>query len=239
MKDRPVNQPMVKAWRPQGFAGVEVTIFPSVFVAAPKAILPGYDLVVTHNPCVVHYKRSSDTFDRNFERSSLFFSQNAGEPCGFDPLPEIPLNGAYLRLDETVLSLGEDRGQVYFPTMTAPEALNESLARLTTHAVQAFDESTSHLERESRLLHLVSAVLEHCAETPPPEHKLGKEHRAVTLVKEVLQTQPEYNHRLEDLAHLTGLSQHYLVEVFKRDVGLSPHLYQTSVRVHKAKDLLV
>ena len=98
---------------------------------------------------------------------------------------------------------------------------------------------TSHLEREASLLGYIHMVLEHCSDTPPPEKRLGQEHKAVALVKEVLQTHSERDNTLGELATLTSLNKHYLYRVFCRDVGLSPHSYQTSVRVHRVKDLLV
>ena len=70
------------------------------------------------------------------------------------------------------------------------------------------------------------------------ERKLGREHRAVRLVREVLELHPEHDNTLSELAALTQLNQHYLYRVFQRDVGLSPHSYQTSLRVHRVKDLL-
>lgn len=48
-------------------------------------------------------------------------------------------------------------------------------------------------------------VLKHCSDSPPPDLKLGKEHKAVALVK---------------------------------DVGISPHKYQTGLRINLAKDRL-
>ena len=74
--------------------------------------------------------------------------------------------------------------------MLASEEVNNVLARLVVETVQAFDRPVTHLERESRLIGLTYAVLKHCSDSPPPEEKLGKEHKAVSLVKEVLHATP-------------------------------------------------
>ena len=122
--------------------------------------------------------------------------------------------------------------------MTAANALNAPLASLLKETMLSFDEPSGHLERESRLFGLLYSVLKHCSDSPPPEMKLGKEHKAVSLVKEVVQAHVEQELRLGHLAQLTQLSRFYLTRVFKRDVGMSPHEYQMGLRVHHAKNKL-
>ena len=96
-----------------------------------------------------------------------------------------------------------------------------------------------HWNVSLKLLGLLHAVLKHCSDSPPPEVKLGREHKAVSLVKEVLHAHPELDVTLDDLGSVANLSKYHLTRVFQRDVGISPHKYQTGLRVNRAKDRLV
>jgi AraC family transcriptional regulator len=44
--------------------------------------------------------------------------------------------------------------------------------------------------------------------------------------------------RLEELAHLAGMSPHYFCELFKNSAGLSPHQYSLRCRIDRAKEFL-
>ena len=131
------------------------------------------------------------------------------------------------------------RDPVYIPNICTPEVLNDLLAKLLTDTIRSFDKAATHLERECKLLGFLHAVLKHCSDSPPPEVKLGREHKAVSLVKEVLHAHPELDVILDDLGSVTNLSKYHLTRVFQREVGVSPHKYQTGLRVNRAKDRLV
>jgi len=166
--------------------------------------------------------------------------QHIGETVSGVSLEEKPISVWTLRLfpelmEEVGRSLHMVDQPVYFPAMLAQDALNASLARLVRDTVQACDEPASRLERESRLLGLMHAVFTHCAETPPRDAELGREHRSVEKVKEAIRAQPGSDVSLDALSALTGLSKFHLLRVFKREVGVTPHLYQTCLRVHLAK----
>ena len=127
----------------------------------------------------------------------------------------------------------------HFPDLLPPEAVNEPLARLTDETLRAFEEPANHVEREAKLLGLVFALLKYTSNTPPPERTLGREHRAVATIKEMLHAQPGANPTLDELATLTRLDKRYLMGVFKRDVGVSVHAYRQAVNVQEAKRRLV
>jgi transcriptional regulator GlxA family with amidase domain len=66
----------------------------------------------------------------------------------------------------------------------------------------------------------------------------GRERRAVRLSKEYLQEHAADNVALQALARFAGLSAFHLCRVFREAVGMTPHAYQTQVRVRRAKCLL-
>ncbi len=130
---------------------------------------------------------------------------------------------------------GIDRGLPQF----AEDVISDPFVRemlLQAHA--ALGESSSIMERESRLLDaLASLVVRHSVNKQPP-HRIGTEHLAVKRAIEFLEITPNENISLEQLAQEVGLSPFHLCRVFHQATGLSPHAYQTLLRVRLAKTLL-
>jgi AraC-like DNA-binding protein len=94
------------------------------------------------------------------------------------------------------------------------------------------------LERGARLLQALACLVARHASDKPPVPRVSSEHRAVERARAYLEALPGENVTLEALASETGLSSFHLCRVFHRQVGLSPHAYQTLVRVRLAKALL-
>lgn len=133
--------------------------------------------------------------------------------------------------------LASEGGQV--PAFREAVVRDQEVARRLRRAhVVAERPDSSALERESHLTEtLVSLVARHAApsrELPP----LGREHAAVRAVRGYLEEHVADNVSLTELAHRTGISPFHLSRVFRRDVGLPPHAYQTQARVRRARTLL-
>lgn len=125
-----------------------------------------------------------------------------------------------------------------FASYVAPQAHNKILAAMMNRTVQALINPTSQLGRDVQLLNFVHTATRVCADAPLRDQPLGKEHRAIRLVKDLLKDQPEQDHTLEDLARHVRLSRVYLAQVFKRDVGVTPQVYQSCVRIARSRTLL-
>jgi AraC-like DNA-binding protein len=96
----------------------------------------------------------------------------------------------------------------------------------------------SPLERQAQLVEaLVLLVARHAPPSRAPRPP-GREPGAVRLSRAYLQEHAAENVTLEALARLAGLSPFHLCRVFRRAVGMTPHAYQTQVRVRHAKSLL-
>ena len=236
-----VPESKVKVWRPQGFEGVEVELLENLkSQSAPKQLLLGHEITCwLGGGASFEYRKMRHAY---YDVKNMFLAQTAGETYSLEA-PAYVTNSVWtIRLlpkamDDLQTLFGVSRSP-HFNKMTAAQNSNRPLARLTTETVQAFDSSTSHLERESKLLSLTYAVLKHCSDTPPSDLKLGKEHKAVRLVKEVAQAHYAQELKLDDLGKLANLSKFYLMRVFQRDVGISPHKYQTGLRINLAKERL-
>jgi AraC-like DNA-binding protein len=94
------------------------------------------------------------------------------------------------------------------------------------------------LERESELVEaLVLLVGRHAAPVQAPRSP-GRERRAVRLSRAYLEEHAAENVTLTNLARVAGISPFHLCRVFGRAVGMTPHAYQTHIRIRRAKSLL-
>ena len=231
----------VKVWRPDGMEGIEVEIFEQTRnYLDPKTVLDEYHFNVNFaGQARVTYAGARHRFHYT---KPLVMMQQPGKVYAADASGEA-LSGWNLGLSESgmrkVMEALELRGPLpYFPGLLVPETLNDSLAEQLAETIRTFDLPATRLERESKLLGVVRTFLNHCAATPLAERQPGREHRAVQQIKAALREYVTGEVGLESLAELTGLSQGYLLRTFKREVGVTPHVYQTTLRIEQAKGLL-
>jgi AraC-like DNA-binding protein len=114
----------------------------------------------------------------------------------------------------------------------------EVVARLRRFHRLAEQPGSSPLEREAHLAEaLVLLVSRHTA-YPHTLRSPGRERRAIRLSREHLEQHAAENVTLAALARVAGLSAFHLCRVFGEAVGMTPHAYQTQVRVRRARSLL-
>jgi AraC-like DNA-binding protein len=130
---------------------------------------------------------------------------------------------------------GVDRGVPRFGEEVANDPV---VATLLRRAHLALEGPSSTLERDSLLIEALTSLVARYEVDKRLAHRVGREHGAVKLAKEYLESFPSENVSLERLAHEAGLSPFHLCRVFRRETGLSPHAYQVLVRVRLAKRLL-
>lgn len=124
------------------------------------------------------------------------------------------------------------------PSFPEPVFRDEELCRALLDLNRAVDQGSDPLDKESRLLTALALLLtRHAKAAPPQAPDLGGS-EAVRQVREHLQADPAAKVALADLAGLTGLSRYGVLRVFKREQGLSPHSYQTQLRIDLAKRLM-
>ncbi|MDY6987357.1 MAG: AraC family transcriptional regulator [Thermodesulfobacteriota bacterium] len=96
----------------------------------------------------------------------------------------------------------------------------------------------STLEKESRLLWMLTHLITRHADAPPPLKTVGRERTRVKRVREYMEAHFHQDISLNRLASLANLSPFHFVRVFRKELGLPPHTYLTQVRVNRAKALL-
>ena len=130
---------------------------------------------------------------------------------------------------------GTERG---LPQFVETVVRDRAVAAAVRRAHLALELPRSALERETRLLHALGCLIARHAADRLSAQRIGREHRAVQRARQYLDQHPAENVSLMTLAGEAGVSPFYLCRVFHRHTGLSPHAYQTLVRVRLVKALL-
>jgi AraC-like DNA-binding protein len=110
------------------------------------------------------------------------------------------------------------------------------LAQVLLHAHKTIENACSSLERETAL----SDALERMFACPdvPTLHETSQERNSVRKVREKLIEEFDRNITLAELGLLANMDPLYLIRVFRREIGASPHSYQLQERVARAQRLL-
>ncbi|WP_455925534.1 helix-turn-helix domain-containing protein [Pseudomonas putida] len=111
-----------------------------------------------------------------------------------------------------------------------------ALAQVFLQHHRFIEQAPPGLQRESTLLELVGQVFERSGATTP--RALPSEQQAVSRIRKKLEEEFDQDIALQTLAQLVDLDPLYLIRVFKKHVGVSPHSYQIQIRVGRVQQLL-
>ncbi|HEY1804885.1 MAG TPA: AraC family transcriptional regulator [Terracidiphilus sp.] len=138
---------------------------------------------------------------------------------------------------ETIAEEIEDRstgGRLF----QSPFSCDESLCRPFLRFHAAMVSKPTAIESSSLLREFVGEMILRYGNRPAKTLRLGNERQAVKRVKDYLKSRSAENVILEELARIANLSPFHLIRVFRKEVGLPPHAYQTRLRLDHAKALL-
>nr|NJM02640.1 AraC family transcriptional regulator [Desulfobacula sp.] len=94
------------------------------------------------------------------------------------------------------------------------------------------------LEKESRFFTIMAGfTLKHALQRVSPKSP-GSEKTRVMKIKGYIQEFYDTDISLDDLSRMAGISRYYLLRVFERETGLTPHTYLKLVRVKRARELM-
>ena len=134
---------------------------------------------------------------------------------------------------------GTERGLLpFFPELMVQDA---ELARcfMQLHRALERDSGAGRLERETRFLAAVSAlVARHSRERPAAHGFDGRLHRSVSRAREYLEAHVADDVSLTELAQAAGVSRFHLLRQFRRLHGLPPHSWFMQHRLRLARRLL-
>ncbi len=119
-----------------------------------------------------------------------------------------------------------------------PVVRDRELFRLFVATHARLEEMPSRLAGDVLLRRLLEQVFQ-CTSGVPCLEACGREERlGVRRVREYLIQHHAENVALEQLSRVANMSPFHLHRVFTREVGISPHAFQTTVRIARAKVLL-
>lgn len=145
-------------------------------------------------------------------------------------------------LDAEILQQATDEiagRPVAMPFFQAGVIHDDALARLihqTHHSLE--QEDIPGLEKETRLLWMLTQLILRYADAPPALQAIGRERRAVRRVRDYIEAQYHEDLSINRLAAVANLSPFHFIRVFRNETGLPPHAFLVQVRVRKAKALL-
>ena len=120
----------------------------------------------------------------------------------------------------------------------SPFICDESLCRPFLKFHTEMDSKPTAIESSSLLREFVGEMMLRYGNRTATTLRLGNERLAVKRVKDCLKSRYTENVTLEELARIANLSPFHLIRVFRKEVGLPPHAYQTRLRLNHAKALL-
>lgn len=136
-----------------------------------------------------------------------------------------------------IADLASEAGRRPNPHFTKATTTDPRLYRAFANFHTALRKQTSLLHRQSLLVECIGAVLSsYCEEALPKAPDTGK--RTLAWAREFLNAHFSDGITLDQLATISGLSRFHFLRAFKKEFGLPPHQYLTSLRIGKVRDLL-
>lgn len=234
----PITRNSLKVWQPTSFAGLEMNKMSTNLSSQPRHVHETYQIgLILRGGGMFQYRGARLAVPAGAlavvqagEAHSCYTNEAEGWTFGI-------LYVATNLFQKVLLELTEKAGKA--PHFSSLIFRNAGLARTVLNLIGSFERPTSQLEQETRLLHTLGEIIKRCADEPLPTNSVKLEHRGVGLVKEYLRAHYCDEVTLAELALLTKLSRFYLFHVFTKTEGLTPHDYQISIRIDKAKSSIL
>jgi AraC-like DNA-binding protein len=118
------------------------------------------------------------------------------------------------------------------PTVSDPE-----LAQRFKTWHEGLRQKRPALEKDEALLGVMQQLLtSHGRFDAPPA--IGSEIKVIARVRDYIDGHYAQDLTLDDLAQVSGFNRHYLIRVFKKATGVTPHKYLVDVRVRAVRTML-
>jgi AraC-like DNA-binding protein len=220
-------------FRPAALPGVEALHARFIDHAYVPHSHPTWTVAVVHHGAA---RFEVDATQQRADRGELFVLEPEAVHTGMAAVPE---GWAYrvLYLDPALLHEWDERDA---PAPRAARwvvfrdhALRDSLLRM--HAVLAAE--AGGLELDDSVIAAVDALRPHLRPGPPRERGRA-EHAAVRRARAYLTERWDQPVPLAALSTFAGLTRFELVRRFRQQTGLTPHAFQTNLRIARARAML-
>ncbi|MGF1518532.1 MAG: helix-turn-helix domain-containing protein [Nodosilinea sp.] len=113
------------------------------------------------------------------------------------------------------------------------------LTRLFLALQAALARKHAKLEQDLALWNFIAHLIRHHAANSPAVLPTRLDRAAVRMARDYLNAHYADNIALESLAAIAGLSRFHFCRIFRQELGVSPSVYQTQLRIAQAKKLLI
>ena len=124
------------------------------------------------------------------------------------------------------------------PEFTTPVTQDPQSAALMSHLLATLTSGSDNLEKEALMLSVIHFLLARHGKEQSPQKDAALRHQPVVRAKDLLAGELDRKITLAEVSRSVGLSQYHFIRAFKRETGLSPHMYRTLKRIEKAGGLL-
>lgn len=135
------------------------------------------------------------------------------------------------------LTAGMAGGAGELPTFADGVIDDAGLAARLAQVHRRMEAEGATLETEVGFIDVLSTVIRRHGKVGPPP-RAGNERSAVGRVREYIDAHCADDVTLDDLARLAGLSRFHFIRAFRKQAGMTPHVYLTFRRIARAKELL-
>ena len=139
---------------------------------------------------------------------------------------------------ESLRDLSETIGKPFVPYFLEPVVEDPFLVAKLRQMWQLLKQSPDRLERETGYLETMVLLLKRHGRYAYDCEMRGRPGNHVVSIKRHIKEHHANNISLDELAELTGLNQHYLIRMFKKVTGITPHQWQIQCRVSAAQKLI-
>lgn len=140
-------------------------------------------------------------------------------------------------LQAVISEISEKPGAL--PVFPSVFITDPQLNRLFLNLHAAAKKQIFKLEQDTTFWHFLSHLVSYHTENPPSVCPLKPAHAAVRRACDFLLAHYTSDVSLEELAAIARLSRFHFCRVFGKEMGVSPSVYQTQLRIAHAKKLLL
>ena len=161
---------------------------------------------------------------------------HSGTPVGQDGLG---YTNCFLNL-EAMTTLADTLGLTGtgLPEFTDVVIKDPLAAKLLANLLNTLTAGRDSLEKEAALVSTFHFLFSRYGEFSPGQDSSGPRHQPVVRAREILASQLAQKLSLKEVSQRIGLSQYHFLRTFKRETGMSPHVFRTVKRLERAKQLL-
>jgi AraC-like DNA-binding protein len=226
----------VTVWRPWQLKQLELFHAVAVSTSSRQHFTQEYQLIYIQSGAVHYQSRNTHVTSQVVDGQLLVFEPG---DIWISQLKDVTyhrlvLDPAWLQRRATEMLHWEKSLPHFLSHALFDPSLSQALRDLTARSLAP----ASRQHQEEPLLHRLASLLLSHAQGARALPQPAWEHPAIKRTKEYLEAHYAQEVALQELADVVNLSPFHLSRVFHQAVGLPPHVYQTKLRLARAKTLL-